>query len=371
MDIYADLKIADTWPEGGDIDIPQSIKITVGETARQRLLSMSKIAAGDEYIGSISAVNLPDTTVVLSQADLHCAAPSDPEGEKTRHDQIETTFSSGDLGEIDVFQIQVTSDQVSLSAHNFFTGMDIKTEIPIAVFATDEPQLVITGDAYQLSGGQEMEGNTISDHELQGWVTHMRKLTQHWVKQAVSRDDRQWIYDEDGCVFRLHTHNELFTYLDIEYPGKANASLAQDHGGKHSLVLAAFTSEGTLCRWTQREGGPGNKISLDILIDKEGRGVNLTPQYSKGSVTLAFRGIDQFNRPVFKDVKRKHYYGSVDHLFSYEADKSSVQALLDTKSLRYFGTSFGCEPLGTLPEQELIIDWEYQKDREKHAEAQR
>lgn len=63
---------------------------------------------------------------------------------------------------------------------------------------------------------------------------------------------------------------------------------------------------------------------------------------------VKFRGIDRFNRPVFKSIDKKStYYGSVNTLFSYGATEKEVLAKITEADLTYFGKSFGCEPWGT------------------------
>jgi hypothetical protein len=72
-------------------------------------------------------------------------------------------------------------------------------------------------------------------------------------------------------------------------------------------------------------------------------------------VKLKFMGIDNYNRPVWKDPKKRAYYGSVNRLFSYEAAEEEVLKEVDTFELCYFGNHFGCEPMGTeLPNKYYI-----------------
>ena len=64
-------------------------------------------------------------------------------------------------------------------------------------------------------------------------------------------------------------------------------------------------------------------------------------------VKVAFVGVDHWNRPIFKDVDRKNYYGSTDKLFPYMESESSVLKQVTAEDLLYFGNSFGCEPMGS------------------------
>ena len=62
---------------------------------------------------------------------------------------------------------------------------------------------------------------------------------------------------------------------------------------------------------------------------------------------VKYVGIDGWNRPVFKALDSKDFYGSVHELFSYEASESEVLEKVKESDLCWFGSSFGCEPMGT------------------------
>ena len=62
-------------------------------------------------------------------------------------------------------------------------------------------------------------------------------------------------------------------------------------------------------------------------------------------ILIDFVGIDRFNRPVFKDDLNNHY-GSIDKLFQYTATREEVLGKVTEKDLLFFGSSFGCEPIG-------------------------
>jgi hypothetical protein len=70
---------------------------------------------------------------------------------------------------------------------------------------------------------------------------------------------------------------------------------------------------------------------------------------------VQFVGVDSFNRPIFKSMTDKAHYGSTETLFSYDATESEVLAKIDANGLSYFGTRFDCEPMGTKPQQPLVI----------------
>jgi len=72
-------------------------------------------------------------------------------------------------------------------------------------------------------------------------------------------------------------------------------------------------------------------------------------------VRLKFVGIDNWNRPIWRAPDQKAYYGSVNELFSYGATEQEVLKKVDTFELCYFGTHFGCEPMGTgIPDKYYI-----------------
>ena len=68
------------------------------------------------------------------------------------------------------------------------------------------------------------------------------------------------------------------------------------------------------------------------------------------TVKIKFEGIDDWNRPVYKDVDSKSRYGDTNKLFSWDATKEKVDNyfLKNTDELCYFGESFNCEPNGGL-----------------------
>lgn len=71
------------------------------------------------------------------------------------------------------------------------------------------------------------------------------------------------------------------------------------------------------------------------------------------TINIKFKGIDNWNRPVFKDVDSNTYYGSVTKLFSWDALPEDVIKYFKsstTDGLEYFGSHFGCEPHGGLDE---------------------
>lgn len=73
----------------------------------------------------------------------------------------------------------------------------------------------------------------------------------------------------------------------------------------------------------------------------------------KEIVRLEFKGIDDFNRPVFTrlNTTKPQYYGSVTKLYSNEMTNTYTVTDYFNKHphlLEYFGTKFNCEPNGGL-----------------------
>ena len=62
---------------------------------------------------------------------------------------------------------------------------------------------------------------------------------------------------------------------------------------------------------------------------------------------VRFVNIDDWNRPVFKQIDAKLYYGSTEKLFPYEESEESVLKTVTAEDLTYFGEKFNCEPMGS------------------------
>ena len=63
-------------------------------------------------------------------------------------------------------------------------------------------------------------------------------------------------------------------------------------------------------------------------------------------LTLKFRGIDDYNRPVFVDKENKKFYGSTEKLFSGGETFENVIKKLEPSDLIFFGYKSNCEPEG-------------------------
>jgi hypothetical protein len=65
-------------------------------------------------------------------------------------------------------------------------------------------------------------------------------------------------------------------------------------------------------------------------------------------IKIYFEGIDDFNRPVFRD-ENNNRYGSTRMLFHINASEFEVLNVINEKTLIYFGKKFNCEPDGGDP----------------------
>lgn len=77
------------------------------------------------------------------------------------------------------------------------------------------------------------------------------------------------------------------------------------------------------------------------------------------TLNLEFRGIDDWNRPVYKVIDQKVYFGSVNKLFDWGTPEEEVNAFFkeNTQWLEFFGDHFGCEPNGGRNDKlKLIIE---------------
>jgi len=74
-------------------------------------------------------------------------------------------------------------------------------------------------------------------------------------------------------------------------------------------------------------------------------------------ITLDYKGIDDWNRPVFKVREFDSVYvGSVDTLFTHEERHNIIPYFRKNKTeLVLFGSKFNCEPMGTAIKSSLKI----------------
>ena len=79
----------------------------------------------------------------------------------------------------------------------------------------------------------------------------------------------------------------------------------------------------------------------------------------KKKIQIEFYGIDSWNRPIYKAVNEKKFFGDTFNLFGYNEEDEAQEFYLkydNVKFLTYFGSSFDCEPLGVqLDDTELEI----------------
>lgn len=74
-------------------------------------------------------------------------------------------------------------------------------------------------------------------------------------------------------------------------------------------------------------------------------------------IPIAFRGIDAFNRPIFKQVGHRVYFGSTLTLFSADTTPETIIEYFKAhiEELEYFGSQFNCEPHGGLSSRHKLI----------------
>lgn len=72
------------------------------------------------------------------------------------------------------------------------------------------------------------------------------------------------------------------------------------------------------------------------------------------NIIVKFEGIDSNNRPIFKDVNSCLRYGNTEELFPHWTDEKTVLKKVESESLSYFGDTFGCEPMGSRCNVEIL-----------------
>lgn len=68
------------------------------------------------------------------------------------------------------------------------------------------------------------------------------------------------------------------------------------------------------------------------------------------TIKIKYIGLDDWNRPVFKNVNSDSHYGSVTTLFNFSDKREDIieYFIENIHELEYFGDKFGCEPCGGL-----------------------
>lgn len=91
-------------------------------------------------------------------------------------------------------------------------------------------------------------------------------------------------------------------------------------------------------------------------VNEDDTGKPIILKNTMNIVNIKFRGIDDFNRPVFKDVDSPNHYGSTCKLFSYGVKKEEVIKYFkdNPEELEYFGKKFNCEPNGGMPKDTTL-----------------
>lgn len=142
-----------------------------------------------------------------------------------------------------------------------------------------------------------------------------------------------------GCIYRQAWTNKCSKFK------KSIARREQHNTGFHHLPCNECLSYKI------------QKSDIDYFKKKEKTKMKLKIK----KITLYFRGIDDWNRPVFKRDDARLYYGDIYNLFSHCDDKDKVLNFYKEnpekiKDLSFFGSSFNCEPQGTKLRDDLEIE---------------
>ncbi len=80
---------------------------------------------------------------------------------------------------------------------------------------------------------------------------------------------------------------------------------------------------------------------------------------TRETINIKFKGIDDWNRPVYKVQEYNVYIGDVDKLFEWEATKEDVDSYFkdNLRNLCIFGNKFNeGDPLGTNLKKDIKIN---------------
>jgi hypothetical protein len=100
----------------------------------------------------------------------------------------------------------------------------------------------------------------------------------------------------------------------------------------------------------------GIKSFIQTIIDYDTK-MKFKQEYpDKQIVPIRFRGIDSWNRPIYKAIVDGKYYGSVTTLFGDNTTEIEANAYFNThiEELEYFGETYGCEPHGGLNDNIIL-----------------
>jgi hypothetical protein len=91
--------------------------------------------------------------------------------------------------------------------------------------------------------------------------------------------------------------------------------------------------------------GEGGYSSWKLLDELEVFIITETKEEKQKEVFLRFHGVDCFKRPIFKEIGKNNFYGSVDKIYPWNDLDSSISDI-KSEDLVYFGNTFGCKPMG-------------------------
>ena len=105
-------------------------------------------------------------------------------------------------------------------------------------------------------------------------------------------------------------------------------------------------------RITNKQGLPA-ATWRPLIVRQQNKNLpdHLAQRYEKmeeRNIDIKFKGIDDWNRPVYKVVDKNIFFGSVNKLFNYNASDTEVNEYFrsNLEELEFFGDHFGCEPHG-------------------------
>lgn len=105
-------------------------------------------------------------------------------------------------------------------------------------------------------------------------------------------------------------------------------------------------------------GGFLTKSSRDDFWDMMARHKEEAKACRKANkkIKIDFVGVDSWGKANFRTLEKPYsFYGCLDVLFDGNATKEEVLKEIDEDCMCYFGNSFGCEPMGTLAGNIVIV----------------
>jgi hypothetical protein len=93
------------------------------------------------------------------------------------------------------------------------------------------------------------------------------------------------------------------------------------------------------------QNGDGGYSYWEFLDNLEVFIIDETKEEKQKKIFLRFHWIDRFKRPIFKEIGKNNFYGSVTKIYPWN-DVDSLISDIKSEDLVYFGNTFGCKPMG-------------------------